>query len=241
MTSKAVSTLLTTVWRLPSASRRTIWLSGGTRACTHHCWWESSVQSTQSPTAKALPASSRSRVRRAAQRALCCCWPSWTSTVSRCTAVLLIQRWVAAVSNPGPGRSVVARVCAIWGLKPSGRSVSNENSIMMGNVFVWPGASGAPMRLPLGREDQKKWKRKDRLAGQQRQSKHEAPINRAEQLTPGNQGFKGNRARTKWRRCRGTQLSGSQHEGSGCAINHGGTPSMWVETVCESLARSQKR
>ena len=54
-----MSTLLTTAWRLPSPSRRAMWVSGGTRSvhpARRPC--ASREASTQSPTASTVPASS---------------------------------------------------------------------------------------------------------------------------------------------------------------------------------------
>ncbi len=69
MTSRAASTLLTTAWRVPSPSRRAMWVSGGTRRCTQHGPVVSAPASTQSPTASVAASSASSRARRGSGRA----------------------------------------------------------------------------------------------------------------------------------------------------------------------------
>ena len=106
MTSRAQSTLLTTAWRLPSPSRRAMWLSGGTPQL--HPARRRRVARGEHPVADgehACRASSSWRASRGSRRAGCSRSPSWSCTVSRCTEATRSSSRRARCPRPGRGRS----------------------------------------------------------------------------------------------------------------------------------------
>ena len=126
ITSSAVSTLLTTAWRRPSASRRAMWVCGGTRVRTQQSPCRSTLATTQSPTAIPMPCASISPTKRVGRRAVSSPLPSCSWTVLRWISTSRIRRPVSA-SEAVKAAASAARA----GVRPSERKRSKSISIMV--------------------------------------------------------------------------------------------------------------